>query len=240
MFGVAKSECLELAPQREQGGLPDVREDQVLLVRHADLAEAVRVGQIGDHVHLVRRRVARRHARFLQRQRDGGVAGNLVRKDVALDPVGERAVVGHRGAKTCVVAGQTFVRRRREERRDALDFLVRHRRRAALHPLPFGLDVAREYLERHLLDQDLDAGLVLVVAPAEAVVDAQDRVEVIEDFLARQKFADDVADHRRAAEARRRRARGSRCCPPRCGPRARRCRAPASPRDLSPSPILRS
>src|SRR5262249_25359760 len=50
------------------------------------------------------------------------------------------------------------------------------------------------------LDQHLDAGLPFVVAPAEPVVDAQDGIKVVEDLFPGQELADDVADHRRAAE----------------------------------------
>src|SRR6266567_5419753 len=57
-----EAQRLELAPQCQQLRLLHVGEDQVLLVRDAQFAEAVDVGEIGDHVHLIGRRVARRHA----------------------------------------------------------------------------------------------------------------------------------------------------------------------------------
>ena len=66
--------------------------------------------------------------------------------------------------------------------------------------LPLLLDLAAELVGAGLVDQDLDARLVLVVAPAEQVVDAQDRLEIGEQVLLRQEVADQVADHRRAAE----------------------------------------
>ena len=48
----------------------------------------------------------------------------------------------------------------------------------SLIALPLGLDLLREFLGAELVDQDLDARLVDVVAPAVLVVDAQDRLEV--------------------------------------------------------------
>ncbi len=52
---------------------------------------------------------------------------------------------------------------------------------------------------RQLLDEDFDAGLVLVVAPAVAVIDPQDRVKVGQQVAPMQKFPDHVSDDRRAA-----------------------------------------
>src|SRR2546425_10692900 len=84
-----KPQRLQLAPQPEERGLPDVGEDQVLFVRNAQAAEAVGVGEIGDRIHLIGSRIARRHAGLLQRQRHHGVTGHLVRKYVARGPVAE-------------------------------------------------------------------------------------------------------------------------------------------------------
>ena len=121
--------------------------------------------------------------------------------DVALRPVGERAVVREFGFVREVGPRERFVGGRRKVRDQPLDFLAGHRRRAALDCFPFGFDVAREHRWRAFLHQDLDARLVLVVAASVAVVDAQDRIQVVQDFRARQELANDVADDRRAAEA---------------------------------------
>src|SRR5690606_15896008 len=51
------------------------------------------------------------------------------------------------------------------------------------------------------LDQDLDARLVLVVAPAVLVVDAHDGLDVIHDLVPGQELADLRADDRGAAHA---------------------------------------
>jgi hypothetical protein len=60
---------------------------------------------------------------------------------------------------------------------------------AVLQIGPLGLDL-RRIPRPGLVHQDLDARLVLVVAPAVAVVDAQDRLEIGEQVLLRQEVAD--------------------------------------------------
>ena len=81
MFGVAKPSAFRSHPERVQVVLQHVGEHEVLLVRDAELAEAVAVGEIGDRVHLVggRRRPAA-YAGALERQRDDRVARALVRR----------------------------------------------------------------------------------------------------------------------------------------------------------------
>ena len=48
---------------------------------------------------------------------------------------------------------------------------------------PIGLDVLAEFLDAELVDQDLDARLVDVVAAAVQIVHAQDRLDVGEQML---------------------------------------------------------
>src|SRR6185436_15893801 len=57
-----EAERARLAPQLDQPVLAHVGEDQVLLVRDAQLAERIAVGKISDCIHLVGGDVARRHA----------------------------------------------------------------------------------------------------------------------------------------------------------------------------------
>ena len=97
MFGVARPSACASLPERVQVALAHVGEHQVLLVRDAQLAEAVAVGEVGDRVHLVGGRVARRHAGLLERQRHRGVARHLVRMDVALAPRRRSAGRAERG-----------------------------------------------------------------------------------------------------------------------------------------------
>ena len=91
MFGVAKP-AAGLPARVEEAALFDVGEHQVLLVRDAQFAKAVVVGEVGGGIHLFRGDVARAVPGFLQRQRDRRIAGDTVRTHVALDPAGE----GHR------------------------------------------------------------------------------------------------------------------------------------------------
>ena len=123
-----------------------------------------------------------------------------MREDVALDPIAECAIVRDRGAESRVFPRDSLVRRRNKKRGEALDLLVGNGCEPALQALPLGFDVLREDREGHFLDQDLDPRLVHVVAASKAVVDAQDRVEIVEYFLPRQEFANHMADDRCASE----------------------------------------
>ncbi len=64
----------------------------------------------------------------------------------------------------------------------------------------FGLDGVAQAGEALFVQQDLDARLVFVVAPALEIVDAQDRVGIGEQVALGQEVADLVAEQRRAAE----------------------------------------
>ena len=66
---------------------------------------------------------------------------------------------------------------------------------------PIGLDVLAEFVDAELIDQDLDARLVDVVAAAMQIVHAQNRLDVGEQVLLRQVRADLLADIGRAAHA---------------------------------------
>ena len=170
-------------------------------MRDTQLAKAIGIGQIRDRVHLIRGRVAGRHPGLFERKRHHGVAGHLVREDIALDPIAETAVVRDRGAESGVFPGKLLIGRRLEKRRQPFDLFVGHGRRPASQTLPFGLDMSGENWEGHFLDQNLDPRLVDVVPPAKSVVDPQDRIEVIEHFLAGKELADHVADDGRTSHA---------------------------------------
>jgi hypothetical protein len=75
------------------------------------------------------------------------------------------------------------------------------------HLLPFLVDFARELLDAELVDENLDAGLVNIVAAAVLVVDAQDRLDIAQDIAAVDERLDGLGDERRAAEATAGRAR---------------------------------
>eukprot|EP01022_Parablepharisma_sp_SALTPOND_P026560 TRINITY_DN643_c0_g3_i1.p1 TRINITY_DN643_c0_g3~~TRINITY_DN643_c0_g3_i1.p1 ORF type:complete len:1321 (+),score=447.37 TRINITY_DN643_c0_g3_i1:3726-7688(+) len=188
-------------PQRVQLGLLDVGQHQVLLVGHAQFAEAVLVGQVGHEVHLVGGDVARRHARLLQRQQHGGIARLLVGLDVALDPVGKTTVFGLQAFVLGIHRRQGSVGRIGEELRHALQFFLGQGGGTVLDLGPFLLDLAGKFLGADGLDQDLDARLVHVVAAAVLVVDAQDGFQVGHGVLPGQEVADDAAQDGRAAHA---------------------------------------
>ena len=84
--GGGQVQRFQLPPEFVQARAAHVGQDQVLLVRDAQFAEAMLVGQRGDRVHLVGGDVAGRHAGGLERDGDGGVAGHLVRVHVGAQP----------------------------------------------------------------------------------------------------------------------------------------------------------
>jgi putative membrane protein len=65
------------------------RQDQVLAMRGADLAKTVFIRQVGDGIHLLRRGIARRHTRCLQRYHNDPVARNLMGHGIMVEPSGE-------------------------------------------------------------------------------------------------------------------------------------------------------
>ena len=95
-LGVARPFAAERLVDRRQVVERDMRQDEVLLVADAHLAEAVALGEVGDELHLLGGGVARRAADRLQRDRDERVAGDLVRDGVLVDP-GVEAVDRRRG-----------------------------------------------------------------------------------------------------------------------------------------------
>src|SRR6267143_1381781 len=200
-IGRGESQRRDLLPQRMQVGELHVGENQVLLVRDAQLAERIAVGEVGDFFHLLDGDVAGRHAGLLQGQRDGGVARLLVRMNVALVPVRECALRGERGFESGIGRGQPQVIRARKPAFDARDLLGNERRGAVFQMRPLGVDFLAEFLGPAFLHQDLDARLVDVVAPSVAVIDPQNGFDIRKDVPPGQKFADDEPVRRRAAQA---------------------------------------
>ena len=82
---------------------------------------------------------------------------------------------------------------------NAMHLVDRQRARAVLVMNPFLLHLAPEFLDAQCVDEDLDAGLVEVVAAAVAVVYAQDRLAVGEQVLPGYERTDFLANDRRAA-----------------------------------------
>ena len=157
-------------------GARHMRQDEVLLVADADLVEAVVLGKIGDRLHLAVGGVARRPADRLQRDRHRRIVGVLVRGDVLGEPVAERARV-QPGKPDCLVAlgrgpPAAAARNRRGWRATSASGSLSS---PSFSACQLGLDLAGQLLGAGLVDEDLDARLVLVVAAAVQIVDAQDR-----------------------------------------------------------------
>jgi hypothetical protein len=91
--------------------------------------------------------------------------------------------------------------RRREVGVNALDLVLGKLQRAIADALPFLLHLGGDRLDAGLVDQDLDACLVLVVAPALQIVDAQDGLQVAQQVCLGQVVADLLGDEGRAALA---------------------------------------
>ena len=96
---------------------------------------------------------------------------------------------------------QLFVGRIAEARTNFLDHAVIQRQRGLAHRAPFFFDFRREFLDAEFMHQDLDAGLVDVVAAAVLIVDAQDRLDIAEEIAAANERLDGLGDEGRAAEA---------------------------------------
>ena len=171
-------------------------------------AGAEAVGQLGGDVHLVVGGVAGRLAEALERQRHGArsrVAGGGARCAPASGRIpgrprrrrGRSRAPWPRRLRGCTAAGST---KRAATRSSSAWVMVCGAAVALEDAAELGVHLVDELLALGL-DQDLDARLVHVVAPAVAVVDAHDRLDVDEDLLPRQELADHRADDRRAAHA---------------------------------------
>src|SRR3954468_21824020 len=193
-------ELVERLPQRRQVALGDMRQSEVLFVADTDLTERIPVGEIGKRIHLLGSGITRRRADRLQRDRDDGIALDLVRGDRVLAPRLEIRI-GRGLAQLVRHVRQLLVGRGGEARADVLDHLVVDLERGVADVLPLFLDLAREFLDAELVHQDLDARLVDVVAAAVLIVDAQDRFDIAEDVAAMHEVPDGLGDERRAAKA---------------------------------------
>ncbi len=122
-------------------------------------------------------------------------------RHVRLHPVGEIRVRKDRLVEFGALVRQLFVSGRLEIGLDARDLFWREMQCAA--PLDFGefrLHLTLHFLDADLVDKDLDACLVDVVAAPIHVVDAQDRLEIGEQVFLRHEVGNLLGDHRRAAE----------------------------------------
>ena len=176
-------------------------QDEVLLVRDADLVVRIVLGEIGDSVHLVGARVARDGADRFQRDGDRDIARGLVRHDVRGEEAREARVF--RLAAFHAVADRLLRLKLggREERAKPRKLLFREIERIGIAGGEFRLDLLAQRLKAFFVHQDLDARLEFVVAPSFEIIDAQDRLDVAEQVALGQELADHAPDHRRSAEA---------------------------------------
>ena len=182
---------------------PHVRQDQVLLVGHADLVEGCSA-----------RRGRRRASICSAVASPGGcrrsasatiltmrVARLLVRRACCASATAAKARSARVGASTSATTAGRCEGRAARSRRDAVELGVGQVQRAvagcaATPPRPGG-----ELLGAELVHQDLDPRLVDVVAPAVAVVDAQDRLQVGQQVASGRNSRIVLAMMRRAAQA---------------------------------------
>ena len=211
-LGACQAQFARCMPQGRQIGHADPGQQGVLVVRDAGLAVREAVGQFGQRIQLVGAGVAWGRAfgaeATLERQRDDAQVRVAVRCHVALQPAGELDVVLGRGLQQRCNLFRSCQRRLDADgwhkiRRNAVQLGLRNgvRRAVQLDDLAVFL-VHRGYEALAFgLDQHLDARLVLVVAPAIAVVDPHDGFDVVDDLVPRQEFAHHRGDDRRAAHA---------------------------------------
>ena len=179
-----------------------------MVVRHAHLAGAELFSQLSGHRELVGRGVARGLTQAFERQGDSAQVRIFVCAYVLLEPAPELDVVLGSGTENIgdfgVCAFAVAVQRRRHKAGgDAVQLGLRDGVRAAVvvHDLAvLGFHVVKVTLAFGL-DQNLDARLVDVVAPAIAVVHAHDGFDVVHHLVPGQELADHAADDRRAAHA---------------------------------------
>src|SRR5262249_11662942 len=133
--GRGDADFIERAPQRRKIALGDVRKRQILLMPHANLAETVTLREIGDGVHLLRGRIAGRRSLGLERERDDGIAGELVVADRIVEP-NAKAVVRVRLRQLGRIVRERLIVGIAKSRRDIGDHGGVERERAVLDRLP--------------------------------------------------------------------------------------------------------
>ena len=92
IVGGGEVSLLQRLPDGEDVVLLHMRQHDVLGMADAQLVEAVALGQIGHHAHLVGRGIARNAAIGLQRDVDDGIAIDAVGPEVVLGPAREGRV----------------------------------------------------------------------------------------------------------------------------------------------------
>ena len=206
--GAGQPQLARGQPQGMEVFLAHIGQQQVLVVAHTQLATTEALGQIGHRLHLHIGGVTRCLARTLERQVHARIAWHLVGGRVALQPAGKRAL-----GRLAGILGQAIARA-------GVGDHALGQGEAGLHAIELGLGDAvghaqcivlldvgvllLDLFDKALafsLDQNLDAGLVEVVAPAPAVVDPYDGLDVDQDVLPRHELIDEGGDDGGAAHA---------------------------------------
>src|SRR5262245_53714722 len=193
-IGFGETDRLQRLIDRPEVAHPHVRQYQVLLVADAHLIEGEALRQLGDRLHLGGRGIAGNAADRFQRDGDNGETRLLVGVGVARHPAIEATIrrAQARRRRFPLKRGRLkIVPNARNLRRGQLEHTV-------FDATPFRLDLGGKGVRAEAVDEDLDAGLVDVVAPAVQVVDAQDGLDVAEEVRFGQPIADFLGEVGRA------------------------------------------
>ena len=156
--------------------LVHVGQNAVLFMADSDFIMAVQLRQAGDDAHLLCCGIARCGAVGLERDGDDCVCGIPVRIEVGIGERPENRVARERRLEC---PGRRLDERWfREHRADALEECLVHASECLALNQEALLDAFSEGLEPVLVDRDLDARLVLVIATPDGVVDLQDGLDV--------------------------------------------------------------
>ena len=197
--GLGQAQGLGLQPQGMQLVQTHPGQQQVLGVGHAGFTGRVVGHQSGGSIQLVGCGIAGGLPRALERQGHGTQRRVLMRRDVLRHPAGKGRGLGRLDADVGFCFGRPFGGvgwqvqcRGRKAGRHTLELGLRDGVQAAVflqNVLVFGFDFVKVALAFGF-HQNLDAGLVQVVAAAPAVVDADHGFEVIHDLVPGQERAD--------------------------------------------------
>ena len=193
---------LKRLPDGEDVVLLHMRQHDVLRMADAQLVEAVALGEVGHHAHLVGRGIARNAAFGLQRDVDDGIATARWGPRLFFAQRAKAGLASFASSKAGDQRGSFSNCGGGEIGGDALRVRALPLRSMRMRALGvFGLDLRLELLGADLVHEDLDARLVLVVAAAIEIVDAHDGFEIADQLMLGQEVAHRDADHRRAAQA---------------------------------------
>ena len=124
-----------------------------------------------------------------------------MRVHVLLHPAGKGFVAVQAGFKTGIGGRQPCIGRVYEVGGHAGQFGIGNRGRAIFEISPFSIDLAAKLVNAQRLHQNLDTGLVRVIAAAFQVIDADDCFHIREQVTPRQRIVNHFTQNRRTAQA---------------------------------------